>query len=174
MGEKSPHNGKLYRPTPDLRRQVLTLIGLGIRQEDVAKLLEIHVKTLRVHFRRELDTGAIEANSRVAKALYRNATVNDNVAAQIWWTKTRMGWKEEVTLNGTLAVGGVDLPPRETLEQWLTRRRQELNALEATHGLVEATQGLVEANVESGGMKPPAKASEPLAVPRRPGKGHAA
>jgi hypothetical protein len=32
-------------------------------------------------------------------------------------------------LNASLTVGGVDLPPRETLEQWLERRRGELGAL---------------------------------------------
>jgi hypothetical protein len=32
-------------------------------------------------------------------------------------------------VSGTLAVGGIDRPPRETLETWLARRRAELAAL---------------------------------------------
>ena len=43
-----------------------------------------------------------EANVRVAQALYKNAVQNENVAAQIWWTKSRMGWKDATDVN----VGG--------------------------------------------------------------------
>lgn len=89
-----PHTGRLFQPTDDQRRQVLTMTGFGVRQEEIATSLEIDKKTLHKHFRRELDTGMTEANVRVAQALYTNATKNMNVAAQIWWTKTRMGWKE--------------------------------------------------------------------------------
>ena len=34
-------------------------------------------------------------------------------------------------VNATHYVGGVDLPPRETLEQWLQRRKEELRRLDA-------------------------------------------
>jgi hypothetical protein len=33
-------------------------------------------------------------------------------------------------VNGTLHVGGIDAPPRESLEVWLERRKRELDALE--------------------------------------------
>ena len=42
----------------------------------------------------------------VAQSLYVNATRNNNVAAQIWWTKARMGWKSVANVN----VGGTDRP----------------------------------------------------------------
>src|SRR4051794_24306071 len=83
-----------YKPTEDQRKSVLTMTGLGIKQHDIAAMLAIDPKTLRLHFRRELDTGATEANMRVAKSLYTMATVDKQVAAAIWWTKARMGWKE--------------------------------------------------------------------------------
>jgi adenine deaminase len=51
-------------------------------------------KTLREAFRDELDRGMALADYAVANALFTNATVNNNVTAQIWWTKARMGWKE--------------------------------------------------------------------------------
>jgi hypothetical protein len=78
------------------------MTGLGITQEDIATMLQIDHKTLYKYFRRELDTGAIEANMRVAQSLYTNATKHMNVGAQIWWTKTRMGWKapQELTVGG--------------------------------------------------------------------------
>ena len=91
---KSPNVGrKPFQPTDEQRRQVLTMTGFGILQEEIATSLDIDRKTLTKYFRREIDTGMIEANVRVAQALYTNATKNMNVTAQIWWTKCRMGWK---------------------------------------------------------------------------------
>ena len=88
-----------YQPTPEARRQVETMAGFGIHQTEIARLLSIDAKTLRLHFRDELDTGMTQANMRVAQALYKNAVQNENVAAQIWWTKARMGWKEATDVN---------------------------------------------------------------------------
>lgn len=84
----------LFKPTDEQRRHVMTMTGLGITQEDMALMLRIDPKTLAKHFRRELDTGMTEANVRVAQALFVNCTKNMSVQAQIWWTKTRMGWKD--------------------------------------------------------------------------------
>jgi hypothetical protein len=82
------------------------MTGYGIRQEDIATVLDIHPKTLRVHYRRELDTGATEANVRVVQALFKNAVTNQSVQAQVWWTKARMGWREaqEVALTGNTPI----------------------------------------------------------------------
>lgn len=95
------HTGRLFQPTDDQRRQVLTMTGFGLKQDEIATSLDIDKKTLHKHFRRELDTGMIEANVRVAKALYQNAVQHNNVAAQIWWTKTRMGWKDTSVIENT-------------------------------------------------------------------------
>jgi hypothetical protein len=83
-----------HQPTPETRRQVLTMTGLGIIQVDIGTMLAIDLKTLRKYYRRELDTGAIEANSRVASSLYTMATTDKVVAAAIFWMKARAGWKD--------------------------------------------------------------------------------
>ena len=115
---KGMHTGRLYQPTDEQRRSVLTMTGFGLRQDEICISLQIDKKTLHKHFRRELDTGMIEANVRVAQALYTNATKHNNVAAQIWWTKTRMGWKDTsvVENNGNLLVDfrWADAPPAAT------------------------------------------------------------
>lgn len=36
-------------------------------------------------------------------------------------------------LDANLSIGGIDRPPRETLEEWLARRRRELAALDGPH-----------------------------------------
>jgi hypothetical protein len=76
------------------------MAGFGIPQLEIARLVNISDRTLRTRYRRELDTGATEANLRVAQALYTNAVKHNNVAAQIWWTKCRLGWKEPADVPG--------------------------------------------------------------------------
>jgi hypothetical protein len=95
-----------YKPTEEHRRQVMTMAGFGIQQVEIAALIDCAPKTLRRYYRRELDTAATEANMRVAQSLYKNAVQNESVAAQIWWTKARMGWREAQDLN----VGGTGQP----------------------------------------------------------------
>ena len=88
-----------FAPTDEQREFVRTLIGLGIRQEDVRLLIfkadgkPISKPTLEKYFRKELDTGTIKANAKVAEALYRKATRGDTTA-MIFWLKTRGGWRE--------------------------------------------------------------------------------
>jgi hypothetical protein len=100
--KKGEPSCRKLEPTPQQRRQVLTMTGFGIRQSEVAAVLGIDEKTLRLHFRHELDTGATKANMRVVQSLYDMAVRDKIPAAAIWWTKARMGWKSETDLN----VGG--------------------------------------------------------------------
>ncbi len=85
-----------YQPTEKERAQCKTLAAMGVPQSDIAIVLQISAPTLRLHFRQELDAGAIEANAKVAAALYRAATDDKrpSVVAQIFWLKTRAGWTE--------------------------------------------------------------------------------
>jgi hypothetical protein len=84
----------------------MIMAGFGIQQEEIATLIDCDAKTLRKYYRRELDTAATEVNLRVAQSLYNLATKEKSVAACIWWTKARMGWKEAQDLN----VGGTGQP----------------------------------------------------------------
>lgn len=67
-------------------------------------MLDIDSKTLRLHYRDELDLGVIEANAKVAETLFNQGVREGNTAALIWWTKSRMGWKERQEITG--AGGG--------------------------------------------------------------------
>ena len=89
-----------HRPTDEQRRTVKAMVGYGVVQTDIAAVLGIDPKTLRLHYKREIAIAAIEANAAVAQSLFNNATKHMNVSAQIWWTKTRMGWKETVRIGG--------------------------------------------------------------------------
>jgi hypothetical protein len=71
-------------------------------------------------------------------------------------------------LSHTLAVGGIDAPPRETLEQWLARHNRDMDALE---GHAEPPQDAAEGNGAPGRGNGAGNGAKPLAVPRNGGKG---
>ena len=83
-----------FVPNDEQRRQVMMLAGFGFTHDRIASFIGISDVILRRCFRKELDDGPTEANLRVANALYKNATTNGNVTAQIFWMRSRMGWKD--------------------------------------------------------------------------------
>jgi hypothetical protein len=92
----------MFEPSEDQRRTVRALSGYGVPQEGIAIHIGIDAKTLRKHFRDELDRGSVEATAKVAQTLFHLATVEKNVAAVIFWMKARAGWREksQVELSG--------------------------------------------------------------------------
>lgn len=84
------------------------MVALGLKQEEIATLLEITPKTLRKHFRSELDRGALEANAEVMRSLFKMATSGKNTAATIFWVKTRCGLRERARGEET---GSSEVPP---------------------------------------------------------------
>ncbi len=103
-------SGTTYVPTEEQRRTVRAMSGYGIPQTDIATILEIDAKTLRKHFRRELDRGSIEATTKVAQTLFSMATSGQNTAAAIFWMKARAGWREkqEIVLSAKPVIEMTD------------------------------------------------------------------
>lgn len=85
----------MIEPTEEQRRTVRAMSGFGVPQPDIATHPGIDPKTLRKHFREELDRGSIEATTKVAQSLFNMATQGNNVAAAIFWMKARAGWREK-------------------------------------------------------------------------------
>ena len=87
---------RAHIPDASGRHQVEAMAGYGIPEADIACVLAIDPKTLRRHYRSELDQGHIKANSRIAESLYRKALGDgaQSVTAAIFWLKTRAHWKE--------------------------------------------------------------------------------
>tara|TARA_R110000751_G_scaffold138645_1_gene242260 strand:- start:108 stop:497 length:390 start_codon:yes stop_codon:yes gene_type:complete len=85
-----------FKPTDEERKLVEQMCAVGIPQESICLVVRdgIDDKTLRKHFRRELDTAKIKANAKVGGALF-NKIMNGDTAAGIFWAKTQMGWKEK-------------------------------------------------------------------------------
>jgi hypothetical protein len=86
---------------------------MGMPEADIATVVGISPKTLRKYYRVELDTGHLQANAKVAQALYNKAlskTDKSAVTAQIFWLKTRAGWRETPTAH---EIAGKDGGPIE-------------------------------------------------------------
>jgi len=85
-----------HQPEPFHRRQVEAMSGYGVPEADIARIIGIDPKTLRKHYRQELDQGHTKANVKVAENLFRKATGEgrEAVTAAIFWLKARAGWKE--------------------------------------------------------------------------------
>lgn len=81
-----------YKPSEKDRAMVQTMASVGVQQDEIARCLGIAPKTLRRHFRQELDTATSLANAAVAQRLFTSAKAG-NVAAMIFWLKCRAGWK---------------------------------------------------------------------------------
>jgi hypothetical protein len=96
---------RAHRPDPSQRRQVEALAAYGIPEPDIGRVVGIDPKTLRKHYREELDLGETKANAQVAGFLF-NSAKNGNVTAQIFWLKTRAKWREvptELRHSGSIA-----------------------------------------------------------------------
>jgi hypothetical protein len=80
-----------HKPDAAQRRQAEAMAGYGVPEPDIARVLNIDPKTLRKHYREELDSGHVKANAKVAENLFRKATGDgpQSVTAAIFWLKTR-------------------------------------------------------------------------------------
>ena len=110
-GRKFTEKGKRvprprFSPTVDQRRVVEAMTGFGTPEQDIAQSLRIAAKTLRKHFRQELDLGATKANATVAQSAFKMAISGQYPAMTMFWLKCRAGWRETAILQHTGPEGG--------------------------------------------------------------------
>jgi hypothetical protein len=85
-----------------MREKVRYLAGVGVRQDDIARIIGCAPKTLRKRFRDELDRGVAEANATVCGFLFAAAKAG-NISAIIFWLKTRARWGEGTAAHAQAA-----------------------------------------------------------------------
>ena len=99
-----------HEPT-DLTRQTVQLHAtVGTNQELIADIIGIDAKTLRLHYRQELDQSRAKANATIGGQLYSKAKGGDT-AAMIFWMKTQAGWKETTVVDNTSSDGTMTPKP---------------------------------------------------------------
>src|SRR3974390_1650768 len=91
IDQPPPMAKKAFVVDEAVREKVRHLAGVGVRQDDIAKIIGCAPKTLRKRCRDDLDRGVAEANAMVSGYLFAAAKAG-NVAAQIFWLKTRASW----------------------------------------------------------------------------------
>ena len=82
-----------HKPTPETRKLVESMCASGISHEQMALVIEIDPKTLRKHYRKELDTSKAKALAQVAGKLYQNCMAGDR-ASIFFYLKTQGQWSE--------------------------------------------------------------------------------
>lgn len=100
-------------PNAENKRLVETSAGLGLPHEHIGALIGIDDKTLRKHYRQELDVGKAKASAQIAKTLFNKAQSGDTTAL-IWWTKAQMKWAETQKQEHS----GVDGAPMQHSVTW--------------------------------------------------------
>jgi len=104
----------LHIPTDAQRQTVQLHTTVGTIQPVIAQLLGIDEKTLRKHYRNELDLSRAKANATIGGALFNKAKGGDT-AAMIFWMKTQAGWRERSDVNHISEDGSMS-PTRIIIE----------------------------------------------------------
>lgn len=83
-----------HQPTPETRKMVVALCGVGLPQERIAEVIGVSHPTLRRAYRAELNTGAAKVEGQLVGHLMRLASGNDGTAlkAVMFLLQTRFGW----------------------------------------------------------------------------------
>lgn len=100
-----------HEPTPNSRAVVQSLAVFGHQQDEIAKHIGIDAKTLRKHYRAELDEGIMKVHSAVGNFIVRaatgaalkegvGATYSDCLRAAFFYGKTKMGLSERHEISG--------------------------------------------------------------------------
>lgn len=149
-GPKSPHKkGRVgrppFRPTDEDRKRVEFLAAV-LPQESIARIVihpksgkPIDLKTLRRHFREELDRGKDAIDAKVAQGLVQRAldlSHPQGAACAIFYAKTRMGWSETTRVEVDGKAGVLVAPGVLSAEDWLAKVASR-NADAVEPGLVD-------------------------------------
>jgi len=94
-----------FEPTDEQRYTVEVMTSGGWTEDQIAGCLGIDPKTLRKHFRDELDNGDARFLTKVYESLGRQA-LSGNVGAACFILKTRAGFSEKVVNEHTGPGGG--------------------------------------------------------------------
>jgi hypothetical protein len=128
---KTPPTQK-FEPTDEQRKLVREMATAGIPVGHICLMVRwphndrpITYKTLKAHFARELFEGGIQTNTIAIGSLFASVKAG-NVAAQIFWAKTRLGWREttrhEVTGKDGAPMqqpsGVIVVPASTSPEEW--------------------------------------------------------
>jgi len=84
----------IHSPTDEIRKKIMSYGCAGLTQGQMAILMELDEKTLRKHYRRELDLGKVDAVAKIGGTVFQQA-IDGDVASQLFFLKCQGGWREK-------------------------------------------------------------------------------
>ncbi|MGI8962424.1 MAG: hypothetical protein ACR2IV_22240 [Bryobacteraceae bacterium] len=126
-----------FQSTEEQRRMVKALAGYGVKQQQIAALLDLaSTTTLRKHFPEELRQGALEAKAQMLGTLFKMAVSGRHPTMTMFFLKTRAGWCE---------TGNQEEPIEPNRRpQWVVRVYQPPRSSEQQKELETASEGVHE------------------------------
>lgn len=142
-------------PTEVFRRQVQMFRAMGYNQGKIADLLMIGEKTLRKHYKWELENGVEEYHGLIAANLMQIAAMpghRDAAKVGMWWLERRAaefrptrGVEVTGANGGPVTTQALAQPPvldsRKMTYEQRQKMRALLNEIAETQGLIEAPEG---------------------------------
>lgn len=105
----APKNSPGFEPTAKQARQVSVMACLGLEAKDIALVLNIEPKLLKLYYEKELRVTLNLANAMVARVALQLAMSGRNPDMTKFWLKAKAGWTEttkvDVTSNGKTLEG---------------------------------------------------------------------
>lgn len=99
---------------------LLALASQGIPQREICRVLAIDGKTLRKHFRDELDRGSAKFEAALVGHLLRLAGGSGGVAVKAiaFALRARFGWSEYAPPRSRDVPRSNDVPPENSSSRW--------------------------------------------------------
>jgi hypothetical protein len=85
-------------PTKTDRDTVAVMVAGGIAQADIARARGISERTLRNHYKDEIEAGATHLNTVVLVEWIKRIKAGDFQAIK-WWCQSRMGMSEKLSID---------------------------------------------------------------------------
>lgn len=132
-----------HAPTKELRAAVQMLYIAGYTQEMLCGELNITLKTLRKHYRQQLDSGKAAIDAKVTQTIIAMACGGPglgnwekaNLGAAIFYAKTRMNWQEpKQNVHHSGSIGNYDLSKLSDAELERVTKTLERAAIAGSQG----------------------------------------
>lgn len=104
LSTRPEKNSPGFVPSTAQARQVAVMACLGLDSKDIANVLNIEHKMLKLYYERELKVTANIANAMVARVALQMAMSGRNPDMTKFWLKAKANWREttgvDITSNG--------------------------------------------------------------------------
>lgn len=96
---KPEKNSPGFRPSPEQAREVAVMAALGLDEKDIALVLNIEEKLLKLYYVRELKVSHNLANAMVARVALQMAMSGKFPDMTKFWLKTQAKWQETTNVQ---------------------------------------------------------------------------